>query len=385
MNRFLEFLRYCLDDGEPLPETVSEIDWVEMMAWAEQQAIVGIIYSGIEKAGKAISMPFDIMMDWVGYANQIELQNKKTTEVCRVLCEDWDKDGFKCCILKGQSNYAYYPKGMRNRRSCGDVDIWVVPKDKEEKHPVKCVLDYLEQKQMIESLCYLHAEVQPRMEVPVEVHLRPSFLNEPRHHHRLMEVLGNLEQCSCLKEIEGVTLPVMKWEYDLIFQMCHVYRHLLDEGVGLRQVIDYYYLLKSQSDVQRNADNSGMATLKLPAGDDVTAILKRLGMWKFAGALMWVLKYLFGLEDKYLLCKPLEKDGRFLLSEMMMAGNFGQSDPRMAQLKVEKGKTSYQIKKTWRRVKRNMHFVMSYPLEVIWEPVARFWHFCWRKFRLWRL
>lgn len=65
---YQEFLRYCLNDGSPLPASAQDIDWMRMMDWAEQQAIVGIIYGGIQRAGKALGMPFDALIEWVDYA-----------------------------------------------------------------------------------------------------------------------------------------------------------------------------------------------------------------------------------------------------------------------------------------------------------------------------
>ena len=367
----MEFLRYCLDETRALPESAKGIDWEQMMAWAENQAIVGIVYSGIRRAGKSLQMSFDALMEWVGYANQIEMQNKLATKVCGELKGEFEHDGFKTCILKGQANYVYYPKVMNNLRTCGDVDIWVVPDDRQERHPVKRVLEYLEGKNAVESLCYLHAEVTPRREVPVEVHFHPSFMNEPRHNRRFLQHFADFDQCVCGKEINGERLPVLRREYDVIFQICHIYRHLIDEGVGLRQVIDYYYLLRSETKSEMRNEQIEMA-------------FRQLGLTKFAGALMWVLENELGLAKEYLICEPSEKDGRFLWDEIMTAGNFGQSDPRMARLEVEKGKTSYQVKRAWRRIRRNSRFIMDYPSEVIWEPIARYEHFCWRKFRLWR-
>ena len=311
-----------------------------------------------------------VLYEWIGYANPIEARNRLTTDVCKELCDELDKDGIRVCILKGQANHAYYPEGMENRRTCGDIDIWVTPKDKGVKHPVKCILDYLEKRNTIESLCYLHAEVKPRRDVPIEVHFRPTFLNEPIHNSRLQKLFGNMEDCIEEKKIDGVTLPVLKWEYDVVFQLCHIYRHLLDEGVGLRQVIDYYYLLKSDGKCKK---------------EQILHQVERLGMKRFAGALMYVLREVLAISEEYLLCSASEKDGKFLLSEIMMAGNFGHSDPRMTQLQFEKGKTSFQVKRAWRRVKRNFRFLTTYPSEVIWEPIARYEHFCWRKFKLWRV
>lgn len=53
-----------------------------------------------------------------------------------------EKDGLRCCVLKGQANHRYYPEGMANRRACGDVDIWTVSGERlavsEKRDSVSC-------------------------------------------------------------------------------------------------------------------------------------------------------------------------------------------------------------------------------------------------------
>ena len=36
--------------------------------------------------------------------------------------------------------------------------------------------------------------------------------------------------------------------FNVIYQLCHLYHHFFDEGIGLRQIIDYYYGLGSNTD-----------------------------------------------------------------------------------------------------------------------------------------
>jgi len=43
-------------------------------------------------------------------------------------------------------------------------------------------------------------------------------------------------------------------------------------------------------------------------------------MSRFVGATMWVMKYVFGLDDKYLLCKLDEKEDCFLSNGIMYTG-----------------------------------------------------------------
>ena len=108
-------------------------------------------------------------------------------------------------------------------------------------------------------------------------------------------------------------------------------------------------------------------------------------MEKFAGALMWVLSEALGLEDEYLIAPMNEKEGRFLLNEILVGGNFGHYDPRMTTLETQPGKLSYQLKRAHRRFVRNLRFFPRYPEEVFWEPIARLTHFWWRKFEWWRV
>lgn len=48
MKSYLDFLQYCLNPELPMPKGVGDIDWVAMSFWAEQQVIVGVVFSGIE-------------------------------------------------------------------------------------------------------------------------------------------------------------------------------------------------------------------------------------------------------------------------------------------------------------------------------------------------
>ena len=75
--------------------------------------------------------------------------------------------------------------------------------------------------------------------------------------------------------------------------------------------------------------------------------LKYLGLWKFAGAMMYVLHEALGLSEEKMIAPMDEKRGKLLLAEILNGGNFGQ------------------------------HFVRFYPAEALSEPIFRTWHFFW--------
>ena len=173
--------------------------------------------------------------------------------------------------------------------------------------------------------------------------------------------------------------------------MTHVFTHYLDEGLGLRQLMDYYFALRVwHNDVMECKDlqsqgmwSEGLGT-PVMSKEEVMAVLRSFGMAKFAAAVMFVLHEAFENEEcrmkneecqcqPWMICEPNEKEGKKLLAEIMQGGNFGQYDTRDAALK--KGG---MIKHGLWKLKRVMRLVSSYPEEALWEPVFRVYHLFWR-------
>lgn len=322
----------------------------------------------------AIAKPTVIEEDRIGFKNNGK--NRTATEVCSKLVELFEKDGYLGCILKGQANHCYYPSSLAAYRTCGDVDLWLVPRQKASiKEPIGQVISYLDRYKPFVTFCYLHIGLAPYNGIPIEVHLRPTFLNSPVRNRRLMRYMGEFEECVEQGNTDdNVLLPKLKVKYDAVFQLVHIYRHLLDEGVGLRQVLDYYFLLRA---FERAGEDK----------DSAMEVISSLGMKKIASALMWVIGMAFVPEYKgecesWMLCAPSEKDGLFLLDEIMVAGNFGQYDPRMHKTQGDVYSVSYSVRHAKNRFRHNLRFLSSYPEEVIWEPIARICHFIWKRVRL---
>ena len=107
--------------------------------------------------------------------------------------------------------------------------------------------------------------------------------------------------------------------------------------------------------------------------DVVQRELKYLGLWKFAGAVMYVLHEALGLSEEKMIAPMDEKRGKLLLAEILDGGNFGRHFTKYA------GFTHQSMgKKYFLKIWRNMHFVRYYPAEALSEPIFRTWHFFWR-------
>lgn len=372
-NLFVELLQLSLDTRGELSRVPSDIEWQFLLEESERQAVAGIMLAGLEKLPDNQRPPQVILLQWIGMCQQIEVQNTLTTKTCLQLCKQLDSDGFNASVLKGQSNYRYYPAEMKNRRNCGDIDVWVQAKSdgRCKTYDVSRVIEYVQNHYDMNGLCWLHTSHVEKSGVPVEIHLRASFMNEPCKNRRFQKHFANVNECRTFAELDGVEIPCLKVDEDVIYQMNHIYRHLIDEGVGLRQVVDYYFLLQAWN---KQHTRSKEETMK---------IVSWLGMKRFAGALMYVLCEVCGMSAEYMLCEPSEKDGKFLMNEIMLSGNFGHYDPRMGNVATGSYLKS-RMSQASRRFKRNMRFFTSYPGEVIWEPIVRVEHFIWKKLKLWR-
>lgn len=373
-NLFIELLQVALGTRDSLSRAPSVAEWRDVLTESHRQAVLGIILCGIEKIPKEQQPSQDILFRWIGLAIQIEQSNTRTSKACKEVVSQFEKDGFDACVLKGQANHRYYPKEMGKRRNCGDVDIWVVPREgvRKKNADVRRVLEYVDAHWERTGLCWLHSNFTEQNGVPIEVHFRPSFMNEPCKNRSFLRHFSDIKNSTCCELIDDIEIPALRVDEDVIYQMNHIYRHLLDEGIGLRQIIDYYWLLLTWKKIHNRSKEETMT------------IVSKLGMKRFSGALMFVLREICGMKDDLLLCPASAQDGQFLLSEIMLAGNFGHNDPRMGVLASQTG-IKRQLSQAGRRFKRNMRFLTSYPGEVIWEPFARMWHFAWKKLQLWRL
>ena len=225
--------------------------------------------------------------------------------------------------------------------------------------------------------------------------------------------------------------------FNVIYQLTHLYHHFFDEGIGMRQIIDYYYVVCDFYKVYQNSskitpslftikegstsypdpltlrgeggnrptrcseplrskdggpskvspdcagwDRRGVSgdtgSVSCSSGSSITSVssafttdssastaldvvqreLKYLGLWKFAGAVMFVLHEVLGLAEDKMIVPIDEKRGRLLLAEILDGGNFGRHFTKYARFTHQSMRKKYFLK-IW----RNMHFVRYYPAE----------------------
>ena len=362
ITAFFAFLKYCLGYKGNISRVVDSMDWQELYSFASKQALLGLCFDGIERLGKENPEELrlnpigrELLMTWMGKAQQIRRQNRKVNAVASKLYSMLRGDGLRCCILKGQGNALMYPNPYS--RTPGDVDVWI---DASRER----IMEYTQKKfELGDDIRLQHLETSLDG-VPVELHFFPCSMNNPIYHARLQKWFRRNADLQC-SHIVGLPdgagdIAIPTSAFNVVYQLCHLYHHFFDEGIGMRQIIDYYYVV-SMLNV-----NCEMLTW-LPKE------LKHLGLWKFAGAVMYVLHEALGLSEEKMIAPMDEKRGKLLLAEILNGGNFGKHFTKYG------GFTHQSMgKKYFLKIWRNMHFVRYYPAEALSEPIFRTWHFFWR-------
>ena len=472
ITAFFAFLKYCLGYKEDMRRVIACMDWQELYSFASKQALLGLCFEGIERLGKEYPEELkqnpigrELLMTWMGKAQQIHRQNMKVNVVAGKLFSMLREDGMRCCVLKGQGNALMYPNPYS--RTPGDIDVWI---DASRER----IMEYAQKNfELGDDIRLQHLETSLDG-VPVELHFFPCSMNNPIYHARLQKWFRRNADLQC-SHIVGLPdgagdIAIPTTAFNVVYQLCHLYHHFFDEGIGMRQIIDYFLVVNDFSknvflnnksskitpslffdkasctrqfenelslhslaslfplkegstshpdplslrgeggnrptrcseplrskdggpskvspncagwdrrgvsgDIASDASIISAFTTDSSAStalDVVQRELKYLGLWKFAGAVMYVLKEVLGLSEDKMIVPIDEKRGNLLLAEILDGGNFGKHFTKYA------GFTHQSMgKKYFLKIWRNMHFVRYYPAEALSEPIFRTWHFFWR-------
>lgn len=420
------FLRFSLGlEGEVkglLDGRKGTFDWDACYRFAKRQTLVGVLFDGIQRLPKELAPTRPLLLRWLSDSESIRRRNMRMDRASAYIYNKVCAAGFRCCILKGQGNALLYPHP--SSRIPGDVDVWVMA-NREELRRIALSLTEGDGSSLQESLNHIGLTVHG---VSVELHSTPALLNSPLPNSRLQKWLKRNADLQCSNRIAlpnnagEVAVPTLS--FNIIYQLCRLFHHCFYEGVGLRQIVDYYFVLKNvdffgnsngvsgntdcfsgntdcdgvlsntdctdltngvcgntdrgcfllNTDCADFTDSSSGGLVEVDSGGSLVALqeeLKWLGLWEFAGAVMYVLREVMGLDEKRMICAPDERRGRLLLEEIMAGGNFGHYDTRNH---FGQGALWHNIQ----RFRRDWRMLRFYPSEALSEPLFRACHFLWR-------
>ena len=315
---------------------------------AHQQTMVGILNDAVHRIPENQLPREELLREW----------DENTDKICRIYHthEDHIKEleallnrlGLHGCVLKGTGLAHLYPNP--ERRMCGDIDIWISGKR-------DAIINAFQDADIpIYDVIYQECKAGIFLDTEVEIHFHPSKMYNPFCNARLQRYF---KRNSPIRDDVTISYPDAK--FNAVFCMAHMFRHYLEGGIGMRQMMDYYYVLKTLAPADRKP---------------VMKTIKRLGMKRFTASVMTSMWFNFGLEDEYLLCPVDIKHGKKLVNDIIAMGNFGVMDKRNYRQEGESKWARFMRKN--RRVFSNLRY---YPREVIWSPFARVSQFVWRRIK----
>ena len=378
--RFIQFSLGLYEGKEFLDGSVLQgFDWDAFYDFAKRQTLVGIVFDGIQRLPKGAAPRLDLLMKWLGMSQRVKMRNEVLNEATVAVYNSVRNAGYSCCILKGQGNAVMYPNP--SARMPGDVDVWVDAGRDDIRRLARALVENADGRVGSESLNHIGLTMGG---ITVELHSTPGFMANCIYNRRLQNWLRRNADLQCSNMVAlpngsgAVAVPTCA--FNAVYQLYHLYHHYFYEGVGLRQVVDYYFVVvKSEERRVKGEVKSEERRVKSEEGEvkseelrvknpmALEGELKWLGLWKFAGAVMYVLHNVMGLPEDMMIAPMDRKRGRMLLDDILNGGNFGHYDKHHA------------VGHNLLRLYRDARLLRFYPSEALSEPVFRAWHWWWRK------
>lgn len=352
MSLFQELILISLGKRDGFSRRLTDKDWTSIYMEAQRQSLAGVLLTGVEKVIASGENKPKFLIQWIAQTLTLENRNRQLDARCKDITDIFNGIGLRSCVLKGQGVAMLYPNPLR--RQSGDIDLWVEGNRGD-------IYKTLKARWKVGETVIHHADVEIFKDTPTEIHFIPSFTYSPflyRKYKKFFKRCADRQFANYDKTV-GFAYPTP--EFNAVYSLMHIFHHVLHEGIGLRQLLDYYYILKSLDKEQRL---------------QVFEEMRHLGLAKFVEVVMYVEQRMFGLESEFWLCQPNERLGKHLLAEIELAGNFGKYDERNQQVNRKNGMHVYL-----HNVRRNFVFFEFAPSEVLWAPIWKPCHFVWRKLK----
>lgn len=235
---FFELVRSGLWEKDACLLRYGDIDFQEVYRLAQEQAVVGLVASGLEHVHD-VKVPKEVALTFAGEALQLEQRNTAMNAFIEDLLDRLRTVGVCSLLVKGQGVAQCYERPLW--RACGDVDLLLSELNYKK---AKAFLLPLASSMEPEGLYKKHLEMVIDSWV-VELHgsMRTGMSSRvDRVIDKVQrEVFNGVDMRSWMNGMTQVFLPGLN--SDVIFVFTHFIKHFFCEGLGLRQICDWCRLL----------------------------------------------------------------------------------------------------------------------------------------------
>lgn len=305
---FITLLREALwRKNESLPNELSEKEYITLYALAEKQAVLGLIIDSLIR--NDVKIPQMRVFEAIGTLEQIKNANRHVNEGVADLHQLMKKYGVNYAVIKGQVVATCYPEPLL--RQSGDIDYYSNPGYYE--YSMQAVKEMWKITPEIHG-SEKHADYEFKSN-RYEAHFLLTDLHSNRRNEYLQRVIDNDKRSAVIINDENVRTfsPTLHSLYIFL----HIYFHLIELGVGLRQFCDWAMILHACKD---EIDHEA-----------IRQHLKALGMEKAYKACGTILVRNLGQSADEFTFQLTDKDMRYadrILNVIFYRGNMGHYNKR---------------------------------------------------------
>lgn len=354
-NRFLHLLRCGIGEEDLCLPLFADgnMDWEYIYRQSEKQTVTGIIFDAVLGLPEEYLPPRELFLKWCAKVAQLEMLNEQMNMKLCELLDILEEQQIKAVLLKGQGMATLYP--MPAHRTCGDIDLYVLPSD------------FYKTQQLFEQLACLPMECgeEKHLEyvyknILVEIHHSVNRFNYPLSNWRFKKVVAKLFDNNLLETvtITNREVQILPATFNVFYLLTHTYYHILCGGVGLRQICDWVLLVRQK----HNSIDQKLFSF----------YLKQFDFQKVYDAIAYVAVQYLGLDRKYLPVVINNKHayyGEQVMKMIMWGGNFGKYKGEYA-IKPTSSMRG-RIRNFWEACVISWRFFAFCPTESIWFPIQK--------------
>lgn len=230
--------------GEKLDASAfAEADWKQIVRLADIQTVQSLLLDGMEQLPPAaIGLSLNDKLTLFGKTQRMEQINRLHRSVVVKIDKALKAEGIKAVFMKGQTVALRYPNALH--RTPGDIDFVVAPEDFARTMVVMEEIGKVDH-----GLVHEHHGMAWVNGVAVEPHYKVHNYQRPSIDRAMREMFAMVFPVRLARaDIDGYDVPIFPPTFESVFLISHMVNHVYEEGLGLRQVIDYAMFLHACAD-----------------------------------------------------------------------------------------------------------------------------------------
>lgn len=235
-DALLQLVRCGITEQAEVASFTANTPWSDVFKLAQRSGVTCLAWRGVEVAYAAgtIELPREMKMRWYAASqNCIKAMAHR-----RGVAKDFAAklQPLSCVVLKGLDYARFWPNPLW--REYGDLDVWLCGHfDEGNQRAIALGADF-------DAHDYKHSHITYRG-LMVENHRYLTYFGGTRQGRRTERLLEDILRGAEFVPMADTFLLSPPADFTLIYFLRHALQHFLSEGIALRHVLDWYFLLRA--------------------------------------------------------------------------------------------------------------------------------------------